>query len=391
MPVPASAISSQPIARSALVTEVTGTPVPGGAASHLRLRDATPTVKTISGYSYMGCYTDAASPRILGSESADWSSINDPSMCCQWCANMNTDYSYCGVEDKTQCFCDSEENNTATNALASESECSAECFGNSGIKCGAEGRINIYSATVDIGAAVTVDGPPTTATVSGYTHMGCARDSTARLLRQTSFAESVYMDPAYCCSLCLNYDNGNVLCGVEFGNQCFCDGQNATSNIIFTSSTYCSDSCVGHGDQLCGGTFFMNLYSATGVLPSQSLASTASTTDDSSIRSSSTGTGSPTPKPSPGPSGLHGGAIAGVVVGSLAGVALIAGLAYFLWRCRRRPSNLSDQPSIPPPVEVPGDIKHGGPGPYQLEAIPSPPAQNTQYYELQADQASPHQ
>lgn len=90
----------------------------------------------------------------------------------------------------------------------------------------------------------------------------------------------------------------------------------------------------------------MNLYSATGVIAtSQSLFSASSATDDS-FSSSSAGSStishanSSTSTSTPGPSGLHGGAIAGVVVGSLAGVALIAGLAYFLWR-RSRPSNLS--------------------------------------------------
>lgn len=37
------------------------------------------------------------------------------------------------------------------------------------------------------------------------------------------------------------------------------------------------------------------------------------------------------PDPTQGSSGLSGGAIAGIVIGSVAGVALIAALAYFLY------------------------------------------------------------
>lgn len=389
MPVTALTKAAGPVARSALVTEVTATPVPGGSPDILRPRDAAPTVASVSDYSYLGCYTDGASPRILGSTTTQWTTFNHPSVCCEWCANQGTAFSYCGVEFASQCFCDTAMNSEDINSLAPSTECNSACVGNSDIECGAAARINIYSATIELGSQSTVSTTPAPAAVSGYTHVGCVTDSSEHILRQASFTEAVFMDAAYCCALCLNADNRNVLCGVEFSNECYCDGLDATSDIVSADGD-CTMSCLGHGNQLCGGSFYMNLYSITNAIPSQSFTSSASTTSTSSITSdlsTSSPTNSPTHKSNP-VTGLHGGAVAGVVVGSLAGVGIIAGLAFFLWR--RRPSKHSGQQTSPP-VELVGDTKYGSPGPHELDANLESDQPNTHYYELQADLPAPRQ
>ncbi|KAI5358254.1 hypothetical protein Slin15195_G065810 [Septoria linicola] len=54
----------------------------------------------------------------------------------------------------------------------------------------------------------------------------------------------------------------------------------------------------------------------------------------------------PHPEFSSKDNGLSGGAIAGVVIGSLAGVALIAGAIFFLWRRNKKSKAAATQPSM---------------------------------------------
>ncbi|KAL8758313.1 MAG: hypothetical protein Q9184_003969 [Pyrenodesmia sp. 2 TL-2023] len=91
----------------------------------------------------------------------------------------------------------------------------------------------------------------------------------------------------------------------------------------------------------------------TSSITSSATTSSSSTSSSSSTASSSTQplaagplTTSPTlPSPSatPSSSGLSGGAKAGIAIGSIAGVALIAGLAFLLVRERRKRKALQNQ------------------------------------------------
>ncbi|CAK7223123.1 hypothetical protein SCUCBS95973_005071 [Sporothrix curviconia] len=264
MPASPTPTSTGPVARSALVTEPTHVPVFVDSGTGLYPRAVEATVGSVSGYIYLGCYSDDASSRLVASASQEFAVINNPAECCAFCANLDTALSMCGVEFGSQCFCGSQLEATTLNSPAAASECSATCLGYNNLQCGGISRINVYSATVDIGVQTTVAATPTPAIVPGYRYLGCVSDSTARLLTRASTTGPVFMNPELCCNLCLNSDNGNVLCGVENADECYCDNLSATGSTLLASAADCSMPCAGHGDELCGGSYRINLYAATG-------------------------------------------------------------------------------------------------------------------------------
>ncbi|CAK7200326.1 hypothetical protein SEUCBS139899_003017 [Sporothrix eucalyptigena] len=385
-------------ARSALVTQATPAVA---AAAGLAVRDTANmlTVGSAPGWSYLGCYHDISTTpatRILDATGMFMTATGDADQCCKWCANQDPSYSYCGLEDGNQCFCDSAMQVTASNTPAAASECNWSCKGNAGMQCGGVARINIYSATVNLTSQGTAS-TTTIASVPGYKYLGCVSDSTSRALSRTGWIASHFNDPVYCCEQCLNADNGNVVCGVEDYWYCFCDYNTvvASSLLLFASASECNMNCAGMPDAYCGGPFRLNVYHATAVTTSSAASSSSqpATNTDTSPTTSTTTLPADTNPPSNSTSsathsGLHSGAIAGIVIGALAAVAIFAGLAYFAgarrWKKKRQALETR------PPSEVLGDSKHGyaspGPyaGPYQLDDAN---ALNTNYVQVPTDTA----
>jgi hypothetical protein len=112
--------------------------------------------------------------------------------------------------------------------------------------------------------------------------------------------------------------------------------------------------------------------SSTTKTPSSTSASTATPT------SSSTGTGTPTPTTTPVPdtdtssgSSLGGGAIAGIVIGVVAGLGLVGAIAFFLRR-RNRGSALSSGAEAPrADTEGGGGVAVGGSMNSPMEKLPA--------------------
>lgn len=104
----------------------------------------------ITGYSYLGCYTDSTS-RVLALTSTffPW---NSPQFCCEWCANIDPSNKYCGVEAGDGCFCDT---TTTSASLALTSDCSHTCSGATAYGCGGAWRVGIYSATAQESATTS--------------------------------------------------------------------------------------------------------------------------------------------------------------------------------------------------------------------------------------------
>ncbi|CAK7200325.1 hypothetical protein SEUCBS139899_003016 [Sporothrix eucalyptigena] len=357
---------------------------------------ATPTVATVSGWDYIGCYTDVqyvTGTRLLNANSTTMVAVQHPSYCCEWCANQETPLSYCGIETGSVCYCDSTTQLVTADVSAPAYDCAMPCVGNHDVQCGGAGYANVYSAAVNLSRETAAD-DRTVASVPGYTYLGCYSDSSARLLKQATITGPYMMDPAYCCAMCLNADNGNVVCGVEAYLWCFCDYDTVLPNALAASASQCDSECAGHPDQLCGGSFRLNMYKVTAVTTSSASSSGPATNIDAGSTTSTVPQSTDTQSASSG-HGLHGGAIAGVVIGALVGVALLAGLAYFavargrMWRAKKDGSSRS----LPP--EVLGDTKHGGPGPYQLDAPvasePAEPRPPTPIYELQGYQSVPQE
>lgn len=85
---------------------------------------------------------------------------------------------------------------------------------------------------------------------------------------------------------------------------------------------------------------------STAVSSSSTGASTTTTSGSSTSTSTSSPTGTPAP-PSPDPSGISGGAIAGIVVGAAAGLAIIAAIFFFLARKRRSSGHKTESKYTP--------------------------------------------
>lgn len=303
-------------------------------------------------------------------------------------------YTLCGVESWTLCFCDSQlQTPSGASTVASDpyDGCNMTCEGYPSIACGGLGNMNVYSATIalNIQTAATTT---TVATPSGYSYLGCMSDSTAGLLTRNEVYGGIFMDPAYCCDMCLNADNGNIVCGVESETRCYCDYKTAATGALPADTRSCDMPCAGHPDAYCGGSYRMNLYQ---LAPQTASATrTASSGGGGAGGPSTTNTSANTPPAdTTNHHGLHGGAIAGVVIGALVGIAVLDALGYFLVRRRKKRNALQ------PPPELHSDAKYdAGPGPHQLptyenpvevDAAPPPAPAPKLIYELQGYQYQP--
>ncbi|RMD39851.1 hypothetical protein DV735_g5278, partial [Chaetothyriales sp. CBS 134920] len=118
-----------------------------GGPSRLSLYEntaySTPQSPSFSGYIYQGCYTDSVANRSLAAARTD-SNAMTIQLCAQFCLSAQADdeYTYMGTEYAAECYC---ANALAdTSVLASDSECSMTCSGNSSQACGGPNRLSLY-------------------------------------------------------------------------------------------------------------------------------------------------------------------------------------------------------------------------------------------------------
>lgn len=162
----------------------------------------------------------------------------------------------------------------------------------------------------------------TTQAVPNYTHLGCYPDyASPRILNGPT--STIYRNnPSVCCDWCRSESTAYSWCGVENASECWCGSGRAAAPTVTLSLAACDSPCPVAGEFACGGSWAMNLYSATGVA-------------DTTVTTAAAATGLTSTSTSAADRGTHlgGGAIAGVVIGGL--VALGAVLAVGLWLGRR--------------------------------------------------------
>ncbi|OAL48511.1 hypothetical protein IQ07DRAFT_571266 [Pyrenochaeta sp. DS3sAY3a] len=156
-----------------------------------------------------------------------------------------------------------------------------------------------------------------------------------------------------------------------------CDGRADSERWCCGNST----ACCGNSTACCGTNIgVVRLAPIFGGLLSSRIAGSSTTETASPTKSSTsatvstsgTGTTSSFPSPSTVNSGLSDGAIAGIVIGAVAGVTLLAAVIFF-WK---RSAKYKEQASMPHYAEVPGSGYPGGNQYTQQQAGPIelPPA-----------------
>lgn len=117
-----------------------------------------------SGWAAAGCWIDGAQGRILADRRPDNAQLTLQS-CVSACNALG--YTIAGAEYGVECYCGNVIDNGGVQA-ASADQCSMNCAGDATQKCGAGGRLTIYSK-----GTIENRGPQRTNLPAGWTYQGC--------------------------------------------------------------------------------------------------------------------------------------------------------------------------------------------------------------------------
>lgn len=99
-------------------------------------------------YNYVGCYSEPPNNRALGQNGVFGSLMTtNASLTVEGCAAycFTNGYTYMGVEDQIQCFCNGAGPiNGATISAGGDADCNIVCPGNPQENCGGAGKLNVY-------------------------------------------------------------------------------------------------------------------------------------------------------------------------------------------------------------------------------------------------------
>ncbi|KAJ3994580.1 glycosyl hydrolase family 71-domain-containing protein [Lentinula boryana] len=249
---------------------------------------------TSTSFTSVGCVAEGTTGTRRALTSANYTdSAMTPAKCQSFCAS----YTYAGTEYSTQCYCGNTiTNNGATGAVVASSNCNSKCGGDSSQSCGGSYYLNLYSKSVSSSSSTKATSTSTStsssasSTSSSFSSVGCIAEGTTgtrRALTGANYTDSA-MTPAKCQSFCASY----TYAGTEYSTQCYCGNSltnnGATGTIVASSN--CNDKCGGDSSQTCGGSYYLNLYSKSGVTSSSSTTSSTSTTTTTKTTSSTTST-----------------------------------------------------------------------------------------------------
>jgi len=249
---------------------------------------ATFTTSLTTASTYIGCYVDSVTTRVLSTRVSLGSTPNSPSVCLDKCVALG--FSLAGVEFGSECWCGNSlpapwTGSPSNSAAAWWGECNMPCPGATTQSCGAGNRIAIYSKGGIVTAptiqdpisdpALTVNGVTTT-----YAYQGCFPDyfPVSRTIRNAMTISSG-VTPTNCAVACFNANYKYA--AVEFGVECYCSNEIAMNpsgslpTAITSAPSPCNMACKANTAYICGGSNYLSLYMTSG---SARIPTTLSTT-----------------------------------------------------------------------------------------------------------------
>ena len=121
-------------------------------------------------------------------------------------------------------------------------ECTTICPGDTEQNCGGTYRMNVYKVPIMAPMADMPDGT-------------CYEDNASRLL-PVYIGEFPNNEKSVCIVACKGYRYA----GVQYARECFCGNDKPNRALLRVGPNECSMICPGNTEQICGGTFRMNVY-----------------------------------------------------------------------------------------------------------------------------------
>jgi len=225
------------------------------------------TVQNITGYSYLGCYSEGSAGRALtGLANPIPGNTVTPGACAKACGA----YQYFGVEYSGECYCGDQINMGSALVAGNTPDvtgCSMICNGDQNSLCGGANRLNMYkkaafaavnstsgaaSTTANTTAAstpVAPSGPTAVLTVGNYVFQGCYSEATnGKALTGAAYSNSTSMTIEMCAADC----NGFSMFGVEYGQECYCGNTLEAGSVKVANQNDCSFTCPGNKTEYCG-------------------------------------------------------------------------------------------------------------------------------------------
>lgn len=191
---------------------------------------------------YLGCYGYEGNNRALRDKL-----LGSDDMTASKCATHCSGYEFFGVEYGRECWC----GDYPPAQPAPESECSFPCAGDNRTVCGAGRRLNVWGTPLVA--------PPV---VGEYIYQGCFTDKQDARALTGEVYRSPDMDPIFCAEACAGYP----WFGLEYGTQCFC-GLDLASSSRKVGGYQCAMECGGDHEAPCGDADRLNVYFNPDVPP----------------------------------------------------------------------------------------------------------------------------
>lgn len=201
-----------------------------------------------SGWSSLGCYKDTfpSNSRTLRNQVSTDGDLTIDS-CRTLCSTKG--YSYSGVEDGRECWCDDSIQSPSSNSEVALSDCNKPCPGDATQQCGAGARIFLSTHRVEAKPK--------------WTSVACYKDTFPDHARTLADQVSIDGDLTVesCQSQCLA--KKYVFSGVEDGRECWCGNilQSPSTN-VYAPSSECNKPCPANRTETCGasGRIFISRY-----------------------------------------------------------------------------------------------------------------------------------